>query len=138
MGAYVLAIGALAAAATVWAPASPAQAALLGDRFICSVAHGYGQGPMVLRIRLTPTTMIVNQPTFPPSEGWWKLMDNNAIGIVAVTGGDGRGVAGYDNLVSGDMIFIRRSTGLIRWTEAGADNQPIIDRVGSCIADAPG
>jgi len=82
--------------------------------------------------------MIVNLPTSPPSEGWWKLMDNNAIGIVAITGGAGRGNAGYDDFVSGNMIFIRRSNGLIRWAEAGADNQSIIDRVGSCIADAPG
>ena len=91
----------------------------------------------MLRVRLTPTTLIVNQPTTPPSEGWWKLMDSDAIGIFAVSGGAGHAAAGYNDFVSGIMISIRRSDGLIRWTESGADNQPVVDRVGSCIADQP-
>lgn len=119
--------------------AAAAQVGLSGNRFICTVSPGYGgqRGPMILRVQLTPTIAKVWLPTIPPSEGWWTIIANNDVGVVAASGG-AVALPGYNSSVTGQLIFIMRQTSMIRWTESGADNQPAVDRFGSCVADAPG
>lgn len=123
------------ALAIVLARSQPSVAELTTSDFLCSVQPGYRTPSMPLRVRVEPTRLVISLATDPPSNGYWPLLDNSSIGLVAAFGSAAE-APGMKPFVSGSMFFIMRSTGSIRWTEAGADALPTIDRIGTCV-DAP-
>jgi len=90
---------------------------------------------MPLRVRVEPTRLVVSLATDPPMVGYWRLLDSNTIGLVAVAGSAFQAQSGQ-LVISSSTFFIARSTGFIRWVEAGADTLPLTDRTGTCV-DAP-
>ncbi|MGI4794902.1 MAG: hypothetical protein ACRYG8_12670 [Janthinobacterium lividum] len=126
------------AAATLLVSSSfiqPATAALSTTSFVCEVRPGYHTASMPVGIRVEPTRIVTSLATNPPSVGYWKLIDSNTLGLVAA-GGGAFSLLGHPPAASGTMFIVNRVTGVIRWTETGADDQPSLDRVGICI-DAP-
>ena len=121
-------------AAVIGMPLS-AQAALIGDRFICTVSPGWngsGQTSMPLRIWLAPPRMHVILPMITgPAESYYTLLTSNEVGVVAA---DGQAIAlpGIKATAGAWVISILRSTGVIRWTATGADSEPLEDRIGTC------
>ena len=90
---------------------------------------------MPVGIRIEPTRIVTSLATSPPSVGYWRLIDSNDIGLVAA-GGGAFSLPGHPPAASGTMFIVNRLTGVIRWTETGADDQPSLDRRGTCV-DAP-
>ena len=115
------------------------EAAVLGDRFVCSVSPGWpGQASMALRIWLSPNRLHIVMPMANgPVESYYTLLANSEVGLVAA---DGFAVAapGIEAAASGSLVSILRSNGVIRWTTSGADRLPLDDRIGTCGADLPG
>ncbi len=117
-----------------------AKAAVLGDRFVCTVSPGWtGQASMALRMWLTVDKLHVIIPSVDgrPVEGYWTLLSSNEIGVVAASG-SAVAAPGFKASANGSMFSILRSNGVIRWTESGADRLPLEDRIGTCSADLPG
>lgn len=118
--------------AMVLANNQPSIAELTTADFICSVQPGYRTPSMPLKVRVEPTRLVISLATDPPSIGYWLLLDNSPVGLVAASGSAAEAL-GIRPFVSGSMFFIMRSTGTIRWTEAGTDTLPITDRTGTCV-----
>ena len=118
---------------------SPAEAAVLGSRFLCTVSPGWtGQTSMVLRMWVTPGRLHVIEPMLTgPIEAYYTLLADSDVGLVAASGA-AEVLPGNGHVVSGSVFYIMRATGLVRWVEAGADKLPIEDRSGTCSADLPG
>ena len=126
---------AAAVGALLCAKAPAAHAVLLTGDLLCSVQPGYFTPSMPLRIQVETDRIVVSLPTQPPGIGYWRILDNNDVGIVASSGTAGA-PRGFPAFASGSTFFILRSSGAVRWTESGADNQPVVDRAGTCVNSA--
>ena len=111
------------------------RAALHSNSFVCSVQPGYTSPSMPLGIKVEPERILVSISTSPPTVGVWRLLDSNAIGLAAASGG-GYSVPNWPAGVTASVIVLMRESGIVRWIEVGADRDPIVDRIGTC-ADAP-
>ena len=116
-----------------------AKAAVLGDRFVCTVSPGWpGQPSMALRLWLTPGQLHIIVPlSNGPQEAYYTLLANNDVGLVAASGA-ALATPGFEAMANGSLLSILRSNGVIRWTTSGADMLPLEDRAGTCSADLPG
>lgn len=113
----------------------PGNAALTTASFICDVQSGYSGPSMPVGLRVEADRLVTSLATKPPSVGYWRLIDSNSVGLVAA-GGGAFSLPGYPPAASGTLFIVNRLTGVIRWTETGADDLPSLDRRGTCV-DAP-
>jgi len=123
-------------AASLWANilmTAAAKAALVGDKFACSLTPGFAKSSLVLQLQLTETELYVRQPTNPPSTIVLQLIVKNAVGIIAISG-TAAVFPGYGATVGGQVFFISRVTADVQWLEAGAEG-PVTDRIGTCVSD---